>query len=318
MIDKALAGLKWYFATLGSTYARQLVVVFGLLFLLGAVVFLLQRWSQQYFSRALGWKGVVYWTGWLGVPIHELSHAIVGYLFRIEITEIKLFEPDPESGVLGYVRYKVPRLFERKPINKESWTDHLPDVYWTGLPSVIGTFLMGIAPLFGGSLVLLLLLWLLAPDSAPVFKQAEHFSHVTALSGPGEIVGSFFGLLQAVYGAIFSAGFASWRPWLFLYLAIAVGGHLAPSRPDLEGGVTGLVVLLLVILGIDAVAVLLAPLFDYDVSSANKYLVRGTGPLCALLLLAAVVNAVNLALAFLTYQGVSRYRRARARRIARG
>ena len=278
-----------FFANLFSVFATQVVLGFGLLLALGVVLFFLQRYTQQLLSRSLGWKAVVYTTGWLGTPIHELSHWLVGHACRIDIIELKLFEPDPKSGVLGYVRYRVPR-WRLKELHK-----------------VVGTFLMGMAPLFGGSLVLLGLLWLIAPDPEPVFNQGAAFAQLSISSPPAEIAKSFIGLLRAVYLSVFAAGPASWRPWLFLYLAMCIGNHIAPSRADLEGGVAGFATLCGIVLVVDAVALLA----QAHPENAASFLAQASGPLSALLLLALVINCGNLALAFLITTVVDKVRRRR-------
>jgi len=270
-----VATLAEFFATLFSALARQVVLGFGLIALLGAVLLLLRKESFRFLSRAIGYRGVILWTGWLGTPIHEISHVLVGKLFLIKIHEVKLFEPDAKNGVLGYVRYEVPRL---EPKN---------------LYSVVGTFFMGVAPLFGGSLVLLLALLLLAPRPDLAFDAAGKFAALVESAEPAKIGGGFLGLLQGVYGAVFSRGVADVRPWLFLYVALAVGSHLAPSRADLEGGLTGLVVLLVLAFFANAVALLLG----FDPRGAAEVLSRWTGPIAALLVVALALCAGNTMLA---------------------
>lgn len=54
--------------------------------------------------RLFGWR-VVYVTGLVGVPIHELSHALVATLSGMQIQSIRLFSPDRRTGQLGSVSY---------------------------------------------------------------------------------------------------------------------------------------------------------------------------------------------------------------------
>src|SRR4051794_35631225 len=122
-----------------DTWLRQLVALLLLPALLGALLHVTERGTQTWLQRAIGWKGVIWWTGWLGTPVHELSHALVSLAFLHRIHEVKLFLPHPEDGVLGYVRYSIvaspPHTLARR---------------WLG---IFGTFFSGVAPLFGGSLV---------------------------------------------------------------------------------------------------------------------------------------------------------------------
>lgn len=270
-----LHSLAEFFSALFSVLARQLVLGFGLIAVLGLVLFLLQKWTFLLLSRAIGFKGVILWTGWLGTPIHELSHVLVGKLCGIEITEVKLWDPDPKAGVLGYVRYVVPPMDLRH------------------LPAVLGTFFMGIAPLFGGALVLLLALHWLAPRPDIAWTEAERLAQLVQGASPEAVGRGFFALLGQVYQAVFAQGAGSWRPWLLLYVTLAVGSHLAPSRPDLEGGLPGLVVALVLVALVDAVLLLLGR----DPSRGAEALARITGPVAVLLILATVLCAGNLALA---------------------
>lgn len=267
--------LAEFMSALTSALIRQLVLGFGLMALLGVVLFLLQKWTFQLLSRALGFRGVILWTGWLGTPLHELSHVLVGKLCGIEITEVKLWDPDPKAGVLGYVRYVVPKKDLRH------------------LPALIGTFLMGVAPLFGGSLALLLLLHLLAPRPDLAWSEAARFSALVEHAQPAALGQGFLDLVRQTHLALFWSGAGSWRPWLFLYLALAIGSHLAPSRPDLEGGLVGLVVIVGLVALVDAILLLLG----HDPARGAERLARLTGPVTVLLILATVLCAGNLVLA---------------------
>lgn len=262
-----------------NALGRQLLLGLGPLALLGVVLYWLQRLTQLCLARAIGPKGVIYWTGWIGTPIHEFSHAMVGYAFGIKILEVQLFKPDPETGVLGYVRWEEPPL------------------HWSRLHSIVGTFLMGVAPLFGGGLVLLLLLRFLCPDPGAAWAAAESFSEVAQRGGAHQALDGLGGLVRGVYSAVFAHGWGSWRAWVFLYLALAVGSHLAPSSADLRGGGRGLVVLLVLLVLGNLVAVILG----YDPRSWAGGLARALGPVTALLVLTATVCLGNLAICGLLF-----------------
>lgn len=264
-----------FMTALTSAFCRQVVLGFGLLALVGLLLSLTQRWIFLLLYRAIGLKGIVTWTGWLGTPLHELSHVVVGKLFLVEITKVKLWEPDPTDGVLGYVRYRVPRL---RPAE---------------LHKVVGTFLMGIAPLFGGALFLLAALHLTSRDPAAMFAEARRFATLAESAPPDALGRGFVALVKAVYLTIFAEGPLSWRPWVFLYVAMCVGAHLAPSRADLQGGLSGLLVLLVAALFANAIALLLRA----QPANAANVLARVTGPLTVMLLVALVLNCGNLALA---------------------
>lgn len=265
-----------------EAWLRQLVGGLGPLFVLGALLFWVQRWTQLSLAEVIGWRGIVYWTGWLGTPIHELSHWIVGKLFGVRITEVNFFSPDREDGVLGYVRYQVPRLRAGE------------------LPQVMGTFLMGIAPLFGGALVL----WgarlaLLDPQAdEPFYSAATTFAQDLGNEPMGHLVRDFFELVQLSFRPILENAANDPKIWVYLYVALAVGAHLAPSRADLRGGQRGLILLALLALFANVVALA----SGYDPNHAASYLARVTAPLTTLLTLALVLNVGHGAVAFAAAQ----------------
>ncbi len=286
-----LQSLANFVADLFAILGRQLVLGLGIPILAGVTLFFLQRYLQQTLARLVGWKAVVYYTGWIGTPIHEASHYLVGKLFWIKIDEVKFFEPDLDSGVLGYVRYRVPKFEFRNTIK------------------LIGTCLMGLAPLLGGGLVLTGGLLLISPHET-LFKEANHFAHLTMGSGPVDVFFGFLGLIQAVWQAIFHHGWLDPRPWLYIYLALGVGAHLAPSKKDLEGAWPGALVFLALLMAFDAVGLLVAHLakVQVPVNEVAQAINRVTGPLAALLVLALAINLGNLVIVNVFARLVRRFR----------
>lgn len=274
---------------LAEAWFRQLGAFLLWPLVLGVVLHLLERATQAFLSKALGWRGIVWWTGWLGTPIHELSHAAVGTLFWHKIHEIKLWEPHPEDGVLGYVRYSIP---ESPPPLKAYAT--------------VGQFFSGIAPLFGGCAVLLLALRLLAPGYDRALDEAGRYAVTLGTASGREYLDGFLALVRGVYASVFADGYASWRPWVFLYVALAVGAHMAPSPTDIKGGLAGFCLFLVLLLVGDAVALALGA----DPGRAVGWLGQISGAASALLLIAVVVNIGNLAFAFVLGNTVGRVGRA--------
>lgn len=282
-----LKHLTNYVSDVLSVLGQQLLLGLGLPIAIGIVLFFLQRYLQQTLARQLGWKAVIYYTGWIGTPVHEASHLVVGKLFGIKIVEVRFFDPDPRSGVLGYVRYIVPS-FELKNVHR-----------------LVGTCLMGLAPLLGGGLVLTAGLLLIGPHET-LLKEATHFAHLSVSSGLVEVFFGFLGLIQAVWQAVFHHGWLDPRPWLFLYLALGVGAHLAPSRADLEGAWPGGLVILGLMLAFDAIALLVAHLAQVELpaEAISQGINRVTGPLAALLVLALAINLGNLAIVTVVARGL--------------
>ena len=260
-----------------EAWLRQFAGGLGPLLLLGALLFLVQRWTQLSLAKVIGWRGIVYWTGWIGTPIHELSHLVVGKLFGVRITEYRLFSPDPASGVLGFVRYRIPRL-------------RLAE-----LPQIIGTFLMGVAPLFGGALALIGVRTLLVDPAAdePFWRAARTFSATLADAPVDAMLSDFLALVSESYRPVVANADVPWI-WLYVYVSIAIGAHLAPSSADLKGGLRGLVLLLLLGLAANVVAVGAGA----DPARATETIARLTAPMSTLLGFALALNVVHGAVAF--------------------
>lgn len=211
----------WFFGVLGSSLMEtlfQILVIGGPFVLLTLLLHWLAITMQTRLARRFGWKAVL-WTGWLGTPLHELSHAAMCLVFRHNIEKIVLFEPDEESGKLGYV-----------------WHSYDPQNWY----QVAGNFFIGTAPLLGGTLALYLLLWLLEPTTA---REALGNSDIGTRLAEGNYTGAIAAFVGLTYNVVTSIvtleNLATWQFWLFLYLALCVGGHLAPSPEDYRGGWAG-------------------------------------------------------------------------------
>ncbi len=208
----------------------QLICFVAPVLLLTFLLHLCERVTQSHLMRWFGWRGVLL-TGWIGTPVHELSHAVMAVLWRRKVVELALFRPDPAEGRLGYVRYTT-RLNSRV--------------------DEIGNFFIGVAPLLGGSLALYGVLWLIFPAAAWASLDSGSIASQIA---EGEVfaAGKQFLLMIRDVGAEIAAPsqFYSWRIYLFAYLALCIGSHMAPSPVDYQGGrAGGLMVALAVVAGL--------------------------------------------------------------------
>ncbi|MBI5486667.1 MAG: hypothetical protein HY905_05000 [Deltaproteobacteria bacterium] len=214
------------------TGALTVLTAIGLLFGPPAVASVVLHWTERRMTGGLmriAGRWAVLITGWLGVPIHELSHALMCVIFRHRIEKLVLFHPDPETGTLGYVNHSWNR---KNPLH------------------VVGAFFIGMAPLLGGAAVILVLLHVLVPGALAV-------PQVALPAGPGDSAGWAAlgqGLGDALHHTLrtmFTAeNVGGWRLWVFLYLSLCVGSHVSPSPQDFKGSlVGGLAVFALLIVG---------------------------------------------------------------------
>ena len=130
-----LASLKTTIIYLLLILAIQLLIVLGLTYI--------NRDSKARLAARLGPKSIVY-VGGLGIIVHELSHLLVAIIFGHHINGFRLLITDVENsgGALGYVNHSW---------NKKNYYQFM------------GNSLIGTAPIFGCTFVLLLLTRLLVP-----------------------------------------------------------------------------------------------------------------------------------------------------------
>jgi hypothetical protein len=187
---------------------------------------LLQRRALLIIGR--GWFLGLF--GWLGTIIHELGHAFFCIVFRHKITAMKLFDPDPETGTLGYVQHTY------EPSNP----------YQTA-----GNFFIGIGPILMGAALIYLALFLLL--------RLNPFNFVVNSGLPSSGIYSWNVLYQVlqslrtsslnlVLGIFSRHNITTWQLYLFVYLTFTIGSSIILSPSDIKGALKGLSVILILVL----------------------------------------------------------------------
>ncbi len=246
---------------------RQLVVVAGPLIVMAFLLHVVERLLSSRLISRFGWRGVLM-TGWLGVPVHELSHALACVLFRHRVERLRLFSPDPHTGRLGSVQH----AWNRRSLYQQ-----------------VGRFFIGIAPIVGGTLVLWWLSWVFASLS-PMTIEPPHLppgSSLFALAGAAAN-----GARELIVGLARPEVLSSGWTWLYLYLCLCVGAHLAPSSSDLRGGAPGFALLLVLVF----VANLWATWAGASARAGEQLVLDLSAPVLGLLVLALVLGSLCLAL----------------------
>jgi len=210
----SLQWVSWSVAQLAALCSHL-----GMFFVLVGILFLLQKWVLVLANNMLSGR-LIYISAWIGTPVHELSHALCCVLFGHKIQRIVLFNPD-RRGTLGYVTHCYD--------NRQLW-------------KVLGNFLIGIAPLFGGLGCIYLLTLLLLKDSDTLLLIIQstllndlyslHWHSLLALSGD-----LFFFFKNAYLASPYHV--VTWA-----YLCAAISLHLSPSKEDLKGAWSGLLIFL--------------------------------------------------------------------------
>lgn len=248
-----------------SDMAFQLLCVGGLLVFCATLLYQLNHVIGGFLAQTFGWKSVL-WTGWIGTPVHEISHAVMCPPFKHRIDKVVLFEPDPKSGVLGYVRHS----YDTRSI-------------WAQL----GNVFIGMAPLFGGALALYLVMLLLLPDVS-----WTRVSTAPANNLLEQGVRTFEGSAQMLWATFSGSNLLDWRFYLFLYLVLSIGCHLAPSRADFEGSMMGFWLVLMLLFWINVAAQAFGGIGEDSVFVAAGLAM----PVVALLMLAILLNLASLVL----------------------
>lgn len=184
-------------------------------------------------------------SGFVGTPVHELSHALMCLIFGHRITDMKVYSLKKRSKTLGYVEHSY---------NKRN------------LYHLIGNFFIGIAPIVVGGLAVTLFVRILTPWMYN--SMMSEFSKVVAADGaqvPVQIVKG----VGAIFLSFFKlSNFSSWRWWLCIILAFAIAIHMEISNSDIKGGLKGLGVIAAILAVVDLLLAFLFPTALTAVTSA--------------------------------------------------
>ena len=251
----------------------QIGFFIGAVYLVGFLISLLNRLFYGLVDHS---QGVCYATGFIGTPIHELSHALMCVVFRHKIDEIKLFQIDDENGVLGYVRhsYNPKNIYQR-----------------------IGNYFISVAPIVCGTAVLFLLIKLLLPQtfdlmSAYVSAYANHAKYGLTMQNVNYLIGAFQGMATALLYS-YTLG---WQFWVFVALALCIALHQNMSGADIKNSLSALPILIILLAVVNVALYYALPsaylAFVSAMNTAGGFLVCG-------LLLALVCSLIPLTVALL-------------------
>lgn len=212
-------------------------------------------------------------SGFIGTPVHELSHALMCLIFGHRVTGMKIYNLKKRSKTLGYVEHSYNRR---------------------NLYHLIGNFFIGIAPIAVGGLAVTLFVRLLTPWMYNDMMSA--FSRVMSSGGSG-FFGELVGGIVSVFAAFFRFGnFTSWRWWLCILFAFAISIHMEISRSDIKGGLKGLLVIAVILVCVDLV---LAFLFPKALSAVTSAFVTAGIYIGMFLMIPAIFSAIVLAISAL-------------------
>lgn len=259
-----------FFTKLGLATLTQFLLIFGIIIFFGLILFFLARLSRKTFVKTAGVKFDMFFTGWIGTPVHELGHAFFCLLFLHKIEEIQLFKPDAKSGTLGYVNH----TYNRK------------NVY-----HLIGNFFIGIGPLLFGSFVLVLLIYFLLPENKilPVIFNSESVSFIEIADFKLWFIHTGKTFLQMFLILCSKEFLTSWQFWVFFYISFCIASHMELSPSDLKGAIVGLITIIVILILVN-VAALLA---GFDVTKFVVVISRQMQALTGLFIFASIMSAAG-------------------------
>lgn len=188
-----------------SDLALAISPIIALYFLINA----LQRITLNNAFSLIGVKGVIA-TGLIGVTLHEVSHAIMCFVFRHKVHRIVFFSLG-RDGTLGYLEhsYNIKSLYQR-----------------------IGLFFIGFSPLYFAFIYFYFSsLWMIELD---IFSQEN-----TNKSFLKECISYTFEL----WNRIIASG---WWGAIWFITCTSIALHMMPSRADLRGALGGGISLLII------------------------------------------------------------------------
>ncbi|WP_100486140.1 hypothetical protein [Sporolactobacillus pectinivorans] len=240
----------------------EFISLTGGLVLCGFILGYLERLSNRNMVRSFGIKGI-YFTAWLGTPVHELGHAAMCLIFGHRVTGIKLIQASGADGTIGYVTHTF---------NPNS------------LYQKIGNFFIGLAPLISGSLAIFLSTYLFVPGSYTLIfhylGEKQNFSLFEPTTWD-----AFVNTVQSVFASLFFIShLADLKYWLFFILALCIASHMSLSPADIRGAASGAGALFLLIAVANALSTVLDPPLNSQMTA-----VIGRFNFCLLLLLSLAV-----------------------------
>jgi len=200
------------------------LIYFGLVVLLFG--FLIALLNKTFYKLVNYNRFILYSTGLIGTPIHELSHLLVALIFGHKITEVSFFRIS-NDGVLGYVNHSY---------NKRN--------LWAQL----GNYFIGIAPLISGAGLVYLVTYLLMPQSYGIISDSintfvSHFEPQLSFS----LINDIFGLGKDFVVAIANNITNIWLFILYIIIMLSLSLHMNLSNADIKGSLKGLPYFLLVV-----------------------------------------------------------------------
>ena len=192
--------------------AKHLLLLIGISAVLAWLMQIVNLRLLKNVIRLIGNRAYIWTIGWIGIPLHELGHAMFCIIFGHRIDSITLLDTKAKSGHYGNVRHSYNK--------KNPW--HL-----------LGNLFIGMAPIITGSA----LIWLLS-----ILLLDVRFHYISWVDVHATLTGQLLALPKVLFlsiqnGLAILAGIFrgfSWKSLLFLYISFAIGTNINMSKMDLQ------------------------------------------------------------------------------------
>lgn len=270
------------------TTVNQLVSLLGIFFVAGLLLYLLARFTRNTFAKTAGRQLDIILTGWLGTPVHEISHAFFCILFGHRIVEMRLYQPNSTDGSLGYVNHAY------NPNNAYH---------------KIGNLFIGAGPVIFGAIVLYAVMYYLLPNHQAVVNQINasgmQIDNIMDITTQWKAI---FASAENLMKSIFTPdNFSDYRFWIFIYISICIASHMELSPADISGMMKGLVSLVILLVVINFVALLIGRDISRYIFNVGSYI----GMFFGVYVYAILISLLNFLVSFvlLSIYSLIKYRR---------
>lgn len=281
---KTLQDIIYFIVIIFSKTFIDLFRLFGNIIIFGFILYLLSSMTRRIFAKTLGAKTELYITGWIGTPIHELSHALFCIIFNHKISDIKLFTT--KSDTIGYVLHSY---------DSRSWYQQ------------IGNFFIGVGPIIMGTLIVYFLFLLLAPElKENTFSVKIDYDKSAGIlnmiySGISNIFISILNIFSNIIKNIMvSQSYKNIGFWIFIYLSISIASHMELSPADISHAWKGMLVIFAVSLIFNTLLFIIKIIFNLEIPEYILLFVDKTLNIySSLLIFSCIISLFNFLISYI-------------------
>ena len=281
---KTLQDIIYFIVIIFSKTFIDLFRLFGNIIIFGFILYLLSSMTRRIFAKTLGAKTELYITGWIGTPIHELSHALFCIIFNHKISDIKLFTT--KSDTIGYVLHSY---------DSRSWYQQ------------IGNFFIGVGPIIMGTLIVYFLFLLLAPElKENIFSVKIDYDKSAGIlniiySGISNIFTSILNIFSNIIKNIMvSQSYKNIGFWIFIYLSISIASHMELSPADISHALKGMLVIFAVSLIFNTLLFIIKIIFNLEIPEYILLFVDKTLNIySSLLIFSCIISLFNFLISYI-------------------